>query len=240
MKDLIIDSGLNLSQTERDPFSFQHGYHHYEDKVFSNHTMNRYFEGFSLRQLEKMMYIYNQTALSYQGYIKLMDNITRRGETLSSLQDETLTQYISLYDKVQKIVNFMNAFVRTTRSGDKVNGDLFGAYYTKEMSGRCWVREDKYLRQQKHVRYIDEHGRKWRVGPTEEYFPTDESHISGINNISVLYSWGYWLEYFKHSCYEILFSTEELNSFDLNIMHELYIEALSLKNNLTLLGYLRN
>ena len=240
MKDTIVDSGLNLSQTKRDPFSFQYGYNYYEPKIYSNHTMDRYFEGFNLRQLKKMMFIYNQVALSYQSYIKLMDNIERRGETLSPLQDETLTQYISLYDKVQKIVNFMNKFTSTTRTGEKCHYGLFGEFYTKKMSGRCWVHDDERLRNQKHVRFIDEHGRRWQVGETEEYYPTDGRHISGINNISILFNWGYWLEYFKIGCSEDWLSTEELNSFDISIMDDLYVEALSLKNNLTLLNYLRN
>jgi hypothetical protein len=235
-KDKILECGMNLDLAEREPFSFQYGYHYYEPKIYS---MNCYFEGFNLRQLKKMMFIYNQTALAYQSYLKLLDNKTRRNEPISDKEKKVLNSFNDVYDIILKVVDKMRMFINTSEPRYSNQKDTFGDHYDKVMNNRKWVKPVEDLKSMKYIRFITEHGKKWQVGPTEEYYPEDEWHISGLNqNINVLYRWGYWLEYFKIGCSEDHLIHEKgyeyKDMFNPGIMNELF------KKSLILLGDLRN
>jgi len=232
-------SGLNISQLYREPFKFQHGYNYYQDPVYEPY--NNYFEGFGSRQLEKMMYGFNQLALSFEAFKGLMGNRVRNLQEIPEEEKVVLKNFEDIYDIAFKINEVIRSFNRTDRFGKVYGGELFGDFYDKEMHGRKWVRPADELATGKFVRFIDEHGEKWRTGPTEEYYPEDSRHISSLNSsIDSFYMAGIWYEYLKVSMLEsgCDFISEEANEFNVGIIEDLYVEANKLMGNLRKLEYL--
>ena len=106
MKDEII-GGINYTQINVNPFSWQSGYHHYEPEVFS---MNCYFEGFNLRQLKKITYIFNKFALAYQSYLHLLENKkdmpAKRGLQLTESKILRLVKYYKKTGRIDSNWNY--------------------------------------------------------------------------------------------------------------------------------------
>jgi|TARA_R110000824_G_scaffold156963_1_gene330336 hypothetical protein len=230
IKEMKIPDGLDLKEIEESPFKFQDNYHYYEPKVYD---MDRYFEGFNLRQLKRIMHIFNNFSIAYQSYMHLMGNKIRSGSELSQLEHETFEIFKLLYDKVKSIVNFMNSFQRTNDKGENAQPYLFGPHYTKNMHGRCWVRDDDDLKNVKHIRFTTERGKKWRCGDTQEYYPSNDSHISSINGgMKTVLFFGHWLGYFKVALIENFLSTDELNEFNPNIISDFCNDVIKLRINL--------
>lgn len=231
-KEKLSAEGINIKQTYINPFSFQYGYHHYEPTVYS---MNTYFEGFNLRQLNRITFIFNQFALSYQSFIFLIDNKKRRNELITKDEENALESFDKIYTNILKVNEVMRKFTNTSKVKYHSQKDTFGEQYDKDMHGRRWIESVNKLKNMKYVRFTSNRG----YGPTEEYFPDDKQHITGLNqNVTVFYTWGYWLEYFKISCFENEFSNDELNKFNPNILDEMFNEALNLMKILNKLKYI--
>lgn len=236
-KEKLSGEGLNIAQMYRDPFSFQYSYGYYEAKVYS---MDTYFEGFNLRQLKTITFIFNQFALSYQSYMFLLENKKRRNVRISENETIALEHFDKVYSMILTVNGVMRKFNNSSETKYNSHKDTFGEQYDKVMHGRCWIKSVEMLKDQKYVRYTTPQGKKWGYGPTEQYFPKDDVHITGLNqNIRVFYTWGYWLEYFKVACSENGFSTDELNNFNPNIMNEMFDEALKLMKALNKLRYVK-
>jgi hypothetical protein len=237
-KDIILHGGLNWSQMCRDPFSFQYGYDYYEDSIMS---MNCYFEGFNLRQLNSITFSFNQFALAYQSYMQLLDNKERDGRCNDVTEDEktALESFKRTYALIREINGVMRQFHNTSNPKYSNQLDNFGDHYDKQMSGRCWVRPDEELRKMQYRRFITEQGKRYGVGKTETYKESNKHHISGLNqNIDTLYSRGYWLEYLKISCIENAFEANtELNNWNPFVLDKLFKEALTLMDDLNKLNY---
>jgi hypothetical protein len=234
-KEKLTGEGLNIKQMYRDPFSFQNNYSYYEPKEYS---MDTYFEGFNLRQLNTITFGLNQFALGYQHYMFLVDNKTRRNESISEDETNVLRTFDKLYSMVLEVNCIMRKFENTSTSSYARHEPTFGQQYDKDMHGRCWIEPVEKLKSLKYIRYTTKDGAKWGYGPTEEYFPDDSVHINGLNqNIKAFFLWGYWLEYFKIACFENQFKTQELNNFNPDFMNQMFDEALILMKQLHKLKY---
>lgn len=234
-KEKLTAEGINLKQIYINPFSFQYGYHHYEPKVYS---MDTYFEGFNLRQLNRITYIFNQFALAYQSYMFLLENKKRREVRISKNETIALEYFDKIYSNVLVVNSFMRKFQNSSEVKYHSHKNTFGEQYDKDYHGRCWIKSVQELKNQKYVRFTTKLGKKWGYGPTEEYFPKDKVHINGLNqNLGTFYRWGYWLEYFKVASSENFFSNDELNKFNPNIMNEIFDDALNLMKVLNKLRY---
>jgi hypothetical protein len=114
--------------------------------------MNTYFEGFNLRQLDRITYIFNQFALSYQSYMFLLENKKRRDELIT--EDEV--NVLESYDKIYSFILTVNGVMRKFNNSSKVRyhsqKDTFGEQYDRDMHGRCWIESVEKLKSVKFHR----------------------------------------------------------------------------------------
>lgn len=231
-KTKLTAEGLNINQMYKNPFSYQYNYGYYEAKIYS---MDTYFEGFNLRQLNKITFIFNQFALSYQSFMFLLENKKRANKKISERELKALESFDKVYSMVIKVNGFMRKFNNTSPIRYAKHESTFGKQYDEDMNGRCWIESVDKLKSMKFVRYVSKTG----FGPTEEYYPKDTEHINRLNqNVTTFYLFGYWLEYFKIACFENSLSTPELEEFDIGIMNEMFNEALNLMKILHKLRYI--
>lgn len=143
------------------------------------------------------MFIFNQFAFSFQGYLQYIGNKERENRFITPREQSVLEYYTKSYELINTISDGLAILPNTSETRYSSQSDTFG----REQDRRSMDTID-VMKNRKWKRHIkDENGRStWE---TEYFIPTDRENLRFVNDtLSVTYTWGYWIEYFRMSVLE--------------------------------------
>jgi hypothetical protein len=187
-------------------------YHYYEPKVYD---MGRYFGGFNLRQLKRLIYGINEFAMSYYAFYGLIQNRIKN-KSVTEHEKETLELFKTISNDFLIIREQFNNLQSDSPSKYSYGGDTFGRYYSKKYETSCRIH--KHTDELEKITYAKTDPKNsYR---TISYIPNDHDHIISLwNTLNSFYRFtGHWFGYFG----ECIFESENI-SIDLG----LYMETLS-------------